>query len=52
MKEGPHIPERALEGLELDAAADTHQLMNLDVAEGGADMYEECIRKKKRSSRR
>lgn len=34
MKEGPHVPESALERLELDAAADTHHLMNVDVAAG------------------
>lgn len=34
MKEGPHVPESARERLELDAAADTHHLMNLDVAAG------------------
>lgn len=32
MKEGPHVPQGALERLELDATADTHYLMNLDVA--------------------
>lgn len=34
MKEGPHVPESPLERLELDAAADTHHLMNVDVAAG------------------
>lgn len=31
MEEGPHVPEVALERLELDAATDSQHLVNLDV---------------------
>lgn len=31
MKEGPHVAEVSLELLELNAAADSHHLVNLDV---------------------